>query len=168
MEISRRISIVAKKTHTLNKIVFSVTSDFRLLTSDNIISTKKVTVELRRVLKYKRSMETPANSIESLFERAEAYGKTTYELSKLKLLETTNILVSSVIARLSVMLMISMFSFVLSIGVALWLGDVLGKSYYGFFVVAGFYMISGIVLHFFLYKWVKKPISELIIKQAPQ
>ncbi len=114
------------------------------------------------------NMETPADSIESLFERAEAYGRTTYELSKLKLLETTNIVVTSLIARLSVILMVSMFSFVLSIAVALWLGDVLGKSYYGFFIVAGFYFLAGVVLHFFLHRWVKKPISELIIKQALQ
>ena len=113
-------------------------------------------------------METPANSIESLFEKAEAYGRTTYELSKLKLLETTNIVVTSLIARLSVILMASMFTFVLSIAIALWLGEVLGKSYYGFFIVAGFYLLAGIVLHFFLHKWVKKPISELIIKQALQ
>jgi membrane-associated HD superfamily phosphohydrolase len=114
------------------------------------------------------NMETPGDSIESLFERAEAYSRTTYELSKLKLLETTNIVVTSVIARLSVIMMISMFSFVLSIAVALWLGDILGKSYYGFFIVAGFYFIAGIVLHLFLHRWVKKPISELIIKQALQ
>jgi hypothetical protein len=113
-------------------------------------------------------METTANSIESLFDKAEAYSRTTYELSKLKLLETTNIVVTSLIARLSVILMISMFSFVLSIAISLWLGDLLGKAYYGFFIVAGFYFAAGIILHFFLLKWVKKPISELIIKQALQ
>jgi len=113
-------------------------------------------------------METTANSIEALYERAEAYGKTTYELSKLKLLETTNIVVTSLVARLSVILMISMFTFVLTIAIALWLGEILGKAYYGFFIVAGFYLIAGIVLHIFLHKWVKKPISELIIKQALQ
>jgi hypothetical protein len=113
-------------------------------------------------------MDTPANSIELLFERAEAYARTTFELSKLKLLETTNIVVTSLIARLSTVLMIAMFSFVLSIAVALWLGDLLGKSYYGFFIVAGFYLLAGVVLHFFLHRWVKKPISELIIKQALQ
>jgi len=111
-------------------------------------------------------METLANSIESLFEKAETYGKTTYELTKLKLLETTNIVVTSLIARLAVVLMVAMFSFVMSIAVALWLGDILGKAYYGFFIVAGFYFISGLVLHFFLHKWVKKPLSEFIIKQA--
>lgn len=113
-------------------------------------------------------METASNSIESLFVKAEAYGKTTFELSKLKLLETTNTVVTALIARLSVIIMIAMFSFVLSIAISLWLGDLLGKAYYGFFIVAGFYLIAGIVMHFFLHGWVKKPISELIIKQALQ
>jgi hypothetical protein len=113
-------------------------------------------------------METPANSIETLFEKAEAYGTTTYELSKLKLLETTNIVVTSLIARISVIIMISMFVLVASVGIAFFLGEIFGKLYYGFFVVAAFYLLAGLVLHFFLSKWIKKPISELIIKQALQ
>ena len=113
-------------------------------------------------------METPARSIELLFEKAEIYGKTTYELSKLKLLETTTIVVSSVLARLSVTIMISMFVVVFSLGIALMLGEMLGKAYYGFFIVAGFYLFAGILLHFFLHKLIKKPVSELIIKQALQ
>lgn len=113
-------------------------------------------------------METPANSIETLFEKAEAYGTTTYELSKLKLLETTNIVVTSLIARISVIIMISMFVLVASVGIAFFLGEIFGKLYYGFFVVAAFYLFAGLILHFFLSKWIKKPISELIIKQALQ
>ena len=113
-------------------------------------------------------METPANLIESLFERVEAYGKTTFELSKLKLLETSAIIAGSLVSRLSVILVISLFTLVLSIGIALWLGEELGKSYYGFFIVAAFDLLLAIILHFFLLKWIKKPISELIIKQVLQ
>lgn len=113
-------------------------------------------------------METTASSMEALFEKAEAYGKTTYELTKLKLLETTTIAVSALVARLSVIIMITMFTLVLSIGIAFLLGDALGKSFYGFAIVAVFYLITGIVLHFFLYKWIKKPVSEIIIKQVLQ
>ena len=113
-------------------------------------------------------METPATSIESLFERIEAYSKTTYELSKLKLLETTINIVNLLVPRLSVIIMISLFALVLNIGIALLLGELLGKSYYGFFIVAGFYLAAGFLLHFFLHKWIKKPISDLIIKQALQ
>lgn len=113
-------------------------------------------------------METPSGPIESLFEKVETYGKTTYELSKLKLLETSTVVVSSLLARLSVVIMLSMFALVLSVAVALFLGEVLGKSYYGFLIVAAFYLLAGIVLHFFLHRWIKEPISEIIIKQALQ
>jgi hypothetical protein len=111
-------------------------------------------------------METPATSIESLFERVEAYSKTTYELAKFKLLETTIIVVTALLPRLGVILMIFLFALVLNIGIALFLGELLGKSYYGFFIVAGFYLVAAFILHFFLHKWIKKPVSDLIIKQV--
>jgi len=111
-------------------------------------------------------METPASLIESLYERAEEYVKTTFELSKLKALETTTSIATSLIAKLTVILMIALFALVMNMGIALWLGEMLGKSYYGFFIVAVFYLIAGILLHFFLHKWIKKPLSDLIINQA--
>jgi hypothetical protein len=111
-------------------------------------------------------METPAVSVESLFERVEAYSKTTFELSKLKLLETAIMVVTVLLPRLSVILMGSLFALVLNIGIALYLGELLGKSYYGFFIVAAFYLVAGWILHVFLHKWIKKPLADLIINQA--
>ena len=111
-------------------------------------------------------MTNPDNFIELLVERAETYGKTTYELSKLKLLKTTIVVVPSLVSRLVVILILTLFTLVFNIGIALMLGELLGELYYGFFIVAAFYLIVGIVLHFFLHSWIKKPISNLIIKQA--
>ncbi len=113
-------------------------------------------------------MSYPDSLIESLFEKVEAYGKTTYELSKLKLLRTTIIVLPSLLSRMVLILIIILFTLVFNLGIALWLGELLGKLYYGFFIVAAFYLIAGIVLHFFLHHWIKKPISNLIIKQALQ
>jgi len=109
-------------------------------------------------------METPASVMEETIKRFEAYSTTTVELTKLK--ATT--VVTSVVSKATVVLMFSMFAFVLNIGIALWVGELLGKSYYGFFVVAGFYLIVGIIFNFFLPKWVGKPLSDLIITQALQ
>jgi len=113
-------------------------------------------------------METPANLVESLFKRAEEYGKTTIELSRLKALETTTKVATSLVSRLSVIAVFSLFALVLNIGIALLLGELLGKTYYGFFIVAAFYLIAGILFFFFLHKWIKKPFGDLIIKQALQ
>lgn len=113
-------------------------------------------------------MESQATFMESLFARVEAYGKTTCELSKLKAVETTAAVLTSLVSKVSVILIISMFTLVLSIGIALYLGEILGKLYYGFFIIAAFYLLAGIVLHFFLHKWIRKPVSDLIITQALQ
>ena len=111
-------------------------------------------------------METPVDLMEALVESAEAYGKTTFELAKLKALETTSILAASLACRLSVLLAVSLFALVFNIGVALLLGDLLGKNYYGFFIVAAFYLVAATVLHFFLPKWIGKVVRGSIITEA--
>jgi membrane-associated HD superfamily phosphohydrolase len=113
-------------------------------------------------------METTTAAVELLFERTEDYTKTTFELAKLKALSTTTDIVTSVTSRISVIIMASLFVLVFNVGVALLLGDLLGKSYYGFFIVAAFYLLATLIAHFFLHQWIKKPVSTLIITQALQ
>jgi hypothetical protein len=100
-----------------------------------------------------------------LFEKIEEYGKTNYELIKFKLIKTTAIIVPSLISRLIVVLMFFFFTLILSIGIALLLSEFFDNLYAGFFVVAAFYLVIGILFHFFLYKWIKKPIEDSIVKQ---
>jgi hypothetical protein len=110
-------------------------------------------------------MEDKMIFIEPLFERAETYGKTSLELIKLKTLNKTTEVLSSGISRGIVVIVISMFLVFSSIGISIWLGDLLGKSYYGFFCVAGFYGILGVVLYAFMHKWIKKWVSNSLILQ---
>jgi hypothetical protein len=104
------------------------------------------------------------NLFESLFEKASDYGKTSYELVKLKALDKTSDVVSSFIPRSVVIVLIASFMLFLNLGIALWLGDLLGKLFYGFFVVSGFYVIAGIVIYFFMHKWLKRIVSDYFIK----
>ena len=110
-------------------------------------------------------MEDKNNFIEPLLERAESYGKTSYELLKLKAVDKTADLTSTIISRGAAVLMLYMFIVIVNIGIALWLGDLLGKSYYGFFCVAGFYAIIGGVLFFFMHDSIKKRVSNSLISQ---
>lgn len=110
-------------------------------------------------------MEDKMSFIEPLFERAEAYGKTSLELFKLKALDKTTEIVSTGISRGITVMVFSIFLLFINIGVALWLGDLLGKSYYGFFCVAGFYGILGVVLYFFMHKSIKKCVGNSVILQ---
>jgi hypothetical protein len=111
-------------------------------------------------------METRENTMEELFESLRTYGRTSYDIAKLRALETTTIVVSSLLSRLGFIFIFFLFTLVFNTGVALLLGDLLGKSYYGFFIVAAFYLIAGLVLYFFLYRWIKKPVSFIIITRA--
>ncbi len=110
-------------------------------------------------------MSTSKSIVELLFEKIEEYGKTNYELIKFKLLKTTAIIVPSIISRLIVVLVFFCFILILSIGIAFLLGEFFDNLYVGFFIVAAFYLVAGIIFHFFLYNWVKRPIGDSIVKQ---
>jgi hypothetical protein len=111
-------------------------------------------------------MEKPIVAIETLFEKVDAYSKISVELAKLKLLHFSTVAATSLLSRLGVIMMFIMFALAFNIGLALLLGELLGKAYYGFFIVALFYLLVGVVLHFFLHTWIRKPVSELIINGA--
>jgi fatty acid desaturase len=111
-------------------------------------------------------MEDKSNLAETLFERTEEYVKTSIELLKLKILEKITEIVSSIIARLILTIFIVLCLLMLSIGVSFWLGEMLNKIYYGFFIVAAFYVVAGVIFHFIIYNSVKKRIINSIIKSA--
>lgn len=110
-------------------------------------------------------MKNYETAIEMLLEKAEDYGKTTVELMKLKAINSLADIISSFAIRITLITVIALFLFIVNIGVALWIGDLLGKSYYGFFVVAAFYGLLAILLRSYMHKWVKVPVSNFIIEQ---
>ncbi|MEN6619528.1 MAG: phage holin family protein [Rikenellaceae bacterium] len=111
-------------------------------------------------------MEEKANILESLLEKAEEYGKTSFELFKLKALNETLGVVSSIISRTVTVVFIFTFFLMGTIGVAFLLGEILGKLWYGFFIVAAFYGIIGAVLYFFMNNRLKKLVEDFLIKQV--
>lgn len=91
-------------------------------------------------------MENKISYIEPLLDQAEEYGKTTYELAKLKAVDKATDVVSMFISHGTIVMFISIFLLFISLGTALWLGNLLSNLYYGFFCVAAFYGIVGGVL----------------------
>ena len=108
-------------------------------------------------------MENNATTIEMLFERAEDYTRTTVELAKLHAVDKTADVMSSLLSRLTVSIVFVMFAFLVNIGLSLWIGELLGKVYYGFFIVSSFYLIIAIILYIYKDQWLKMPISNFII-----
>jgi hypothetical protein len=110
-------------------------------------------------------MEENTSSIESLIDRATEYGKTSFELAKLKVLDKTSDVVSTLLSHSLALIIILSFVLFLSLGLALWIGEILGKIYLGFFIVAAFYGLAWILIHFFFHNWIKKCVGDSIIKQ---
>ena len=106
---------------------------------------------------------TPLSSLESFLDKTQSYAKTSIELSKLKGLNATANVVTVVIARIIVLIFV-----IISIGVAFWIGELIGVLYYGFFIVGSFYFLVGLIFYFFLQKWIDKPFSNLIVSKALQ
>lgn len=110
-------------------------------------------------------METNATTPENLnlYEKAENYTKTSLELIKLKTVSATADALSTVTSRIAVGAVVAFFTLFLNIGLSLWIGKVLGEYYYGFFIIAGFYLIVAIILHKAQHKLIKTPIGNMIV-----
>ena len=113
-------------------------------------------------------MESPPNLVESLFKQASAYSKTYYDLSKLRILEKTINIAAALVVRLCILVTFALFLVVFNIGIALWLGVQYGKIYYGFLMLAAFYFVISLFLHFLLHQWLKKKVSDFVIHQIFQ
>jgi hypothetical protein len=104
--------------------------------------------------------------IESLFEKAVDYGKTSLRLVKLKTLSKTSDVASTSLSHLVVLIFAFAFMLFLSLGLAIWIGEILGQSYYGFFIVAAVYALIGIFIQLFLHNWLKKVLDNYLIDQV--
>ena len=109
--------------------------------------------------------EKKDRSINGLFEKAGDYLETRLDLLKLKTTKTTSDVVASLVSTGIILLFLIFFLAFVNIGIAMLIGAALGKSYYGFFIVGGFYALVGLLFHWFREKWVKNPISNSIIKK---
>jgi len=110
-------------------------------------------------------MEDNSKMIESVMERITDYGKTSLELVKLKTSDKTSDLLSSLLSYSIVLALISSFMVLVSLGVSIWLGELLGKIYFGFFVLAAVYGITTIIILLFFQKKIKQSFQDWTIKE---
>ena len=110
-------------------------------------------------------MENKTTILDPILERAETFGKTSLELFKLQTIEKFTKFISHVVSRSIAFFVLSLFIIMLSIGASIWLGDLLGRMYYGFLCVAVFHFIIGCIIYFFMHNWIKKQVSDAIITE---
>jgi len=111
-------------------------------------------------------MNDNTNHLELLLDNAVDYGKTSFELLKLKALDKTSELLSSFLPLIIMFGLLASFIFFVSFGIALFLGKYFCNIYCGFFIVAGFYFLLAIVIAVFFYKMLKRCFCNYIIKHS--
>lgn len=111
-------------------------------------------------------METNTESIHQLLTRAEEFSKTNLELLKLKSIDKTADVGSTLFSRLLLIQAICLFLLTLTIAISIWLGELLGKDFYGFFIMACIYGIIGVILLILHPKIKLKVGNEIIIQMT--
>ena len=108
--------------------------------------------------------ETSKEVLESLFSRTTDYIETGLNLVKLKAVKKTSEIVSNVVSNIVLCIIFTFFILMVNIGIGLWLGEILHKNYYGFFALAGIYLIIGLIFFAGRNTWLRTPIANSIIK----
>jgi len=103
--------------------------------------------------------------IETLFSESKEYAGNRIELLKLKLVDKTSTVASSLIAGVVLFVVFFIFFVVLNIGIALLIGDLVGKAYLGFLILAAVYAIAGFVVFKGRNKLFKTPVTQMLIRK---
>ncbi len=108
-------------------------------------------------------MET-INKIEALGEEAINLAEAKLHLWKLKAVDKTAALASNGAWSVCLFILAILFLLMVNIGLALWVGELMGKTYYGFFIVSLFYILLALILFVFRKQLIKTPMINFIIK----
>ncbi|MFB9057407.1 hypothetical protein ACFFU9_11715 [Mariniflexile ostreae] len=108
-------------------------------------------------------METLTQHFDSVYKKAKDYTETSIELLKLNAIDTTADIVSSIVSRMIMLFMVSIFILFVSVTASLYIGEHMGHYYLGFLIVSGFYLILAFLVYFFKDILVKTPITNLVI-----
>ena len=111
------------------------------------------------------SKQPTVTLLETLFSQTKAYVDNRLELFKLKMVDKTSSVASMVIAGVALFVVFFIFFIIFNIGLALLIGDVVGKSWAGFFILALIYGIVGFVVLKKRDKLFKEPVTGMLIRK---
>jgi hypothetical protein len=103
--------------------------------------------------------------VEHLTDDIKQYINTRYELFELRSVDKMSVIGSEVISAIMIALFGFLFLAFISAAVGFYLSSVIGDTYSGFFIVAGFYFVLGAELLIFRKTIVSKPVKNLIVKE---
>lgn len=110
-------------------------------------------------------MQEELTDIDILLSDAGDFIETKAVLWKLKTIESLADVSGELVAGLAMIGVACFVILLFSIGAALWIGELLGKSYYGFFVVGGFFAIVALILFARRQRLLKDTFSNMLIRK---
>ena len=110
-------------------------------------------------------MENENTRIEELFYKFKDYGETTITLLKLKAINKVLKFSSTVIVSIFSMVLLFLILICVSIGLSLLIGEWLGHTYWGFFIMGLLYIIIWLLLFLTRNKILNEPIKNKLIKE---
>jgi len=111
------------------------------------------------------NMENQGHDIDALLSDAGDYIETRTYLWKLKGIESLADVSGELASGLGMIGIVAFVVMLFSVGLALLIGDLLGKSFYGFFIIGGAYFIFGLICYICRNRWLKEPFSNLLIRK---
>lgn len=110
-------------------------------------------------------MKIKLEKIEELIDGVKSYAATNIEIVKLEVANRSSVLVSKLLSKLYLGIIVFMFVLFLSLGIGLFLSELLEKNYLGFGIVTSFYLLLAIIFSLGRKKLLEKPIRENFIKE---
>lgn len=110
-------------------------------------------------------MNNQPNLIDSLIGNSQDYVETRLTLFKLKMVDKSSDIASTVLSFIPLILVFTIVFILLNIGIALLIGDLVGRASWGFLILTGVYIIIALVLYSQRNKWVKVPFANMLIKK---
>ena len=109
-------------------------------------------------------MENKPPNVEELFQKIRDYADVRLDLLKLKSINKISGFMSAIVTMIIVVILLSAVLLCITIGLGLLIGEYVGNAY-GFFIVAGIYLIIGLVLYSMRGKLIKTKVSNKLIKE---
>lgn len=110
------------------------------------------------------NMDSKTN-VEELFYKVKDYADTRIDLFKLKAISKVSGLLSTIISGVVLILLLFMILICVTIGLSLLIGAAIGNTWLGFIIMAGIYIVFGLVIFLGRVKLLKTPISNKFIKE---
>jgi hypothetical protein len=103
--------------------------------------------------------------VKTLLRHGEEYIETNVELTRLKAIHSATDTASYVVSMLVIIMSVMLFVFMLFIGFSFLIGHALGRTEFGFFIMAGVIGLFCIFLYAFKDKIIKNRVCDLLVKK---